>query len=73
MANTHLAIARLKASKQQAEKPSGGQVVGDLDGELYLAVFEEEYTRDDADPMSIVDGTPAFLLLSMDALFWHGQ
>jgi len=52
---------------------AGGQVVGNWEGELYLAIFEERYTRDDADPMSIVDGTPAFLLLSMDALFWHGQ
>ncbi|MEN3376863.1 MAG: hypothetical protein V7604_2218 [Hyphomicrobiales bacterium] len=50
---------------------AGGQVVGDWEGELYLAVFEEKYTRDDADPMVIVDGTPAFLLLSLNAWLGH--
>jgi hypothetical protein len=50
---------------------AGGQVAGDWEGELYLAVFEEKYTRDNADPMAIVDGTPAFLLLSLNA--WPGD
>jgi|EndMetStandDraft_5_1072996.scaffolds.fasta_scaffold162510_3 immunity protein 26 of polymorphic toxin system len=52
---------------------AGGQVAGDWEGELYLAIFEERYARDDADAVAIVDGTPAFFLLSMDAKFWHGH
>jgi hypothetical protein len=46
---------------------AGGQVAGDWEGELYLAVFEERYTRDNADPRVIVEGKPAFLLLSLNA------
>lgn len=51
---------------------AGGIIINDRKGELYVAVFQEKLDAGESDTKKIVNGTPLFLTLTLDAKLWHG-
>jgi Immunity protein 26 len=52
---------------------AGGIVISNRKGELYVAVFQERFDANESDTKKIVNGTPLFLTLTLDAKLWHGH
>jgi hypothetical protein len=50
-----------------------GQLVRKLQSELYVAIFADRYSSTDVEPRSILDKKPLFLVLTLDALLYHGM
>jgi hypothetical protein len=51
---------------------AGGIIINDRKGELYVAVFHEKLDSSESNTRKIVNGTPLFLTLTLDAKLWHG-
>lgn len=49
-----------------------GQLVRKKRSQLYVAIFADRYSSIDIDPKSILDKKPLFLVLTLDALLYHG-
>ena len=50
-----------------------GQLVRKKGSQLYVAIFADRYSSTDVDPKSILDKKPLFLVLTLDALLYHGM
>ena len=50
-----------------------GQLVRKKQSELYVAIFADRYSSNDVEPRSILDKKPLFLVLTLDALLYHGM
>jgi hypothetical protein len=50
-----------------------GQLVRKKRTELYVAIFADRFSSTDVEPSSIIGKKPLFLVLTLDALLYHGM
>ena len=50
-----------------------GQLVRKKGSQLYVAIFADRYSSTDVEPRSIIGKKPLFLVLTLDALLYHGM
>lgn len=50
-----------------------GQLVRKKRSELYVAIFADRYSSTHVEPRSIIGKKPLFLVLTLDALLYHGM